>query len=171
MSFHFLDFFVPVSCLIALSLSWKDVNARYMSACYLLSSVICLLTLNWALTKPIGFYAWSMLMTGIFLVFVFGRRYWAYKFENIKFFSDAYEQHRYTPQEAGLVIISLVCIISNFITLVEVYLYWIDWLDNAYYKLYIRDSLQKLAIVLTSLIYLSFGIKTLRKQELSEESL
>jgi hypothetical protein len=123
------------------------------------------------MTKPIGFYAWSMSMTGIFLIFVFGRRYWAYKFENIKFFSDAYEQHRYTPQEAGLVIISLVCIISNFITLVEVYLYWIDWLDNAYYKLYIRDSLQKLAIVLTSLIYLSFGIKTLRKEELSEESL
>lgn len=165
MSFHYLDFLVPVTCLITLILSWKDINARYMSICYLLASAICLATLNWAMTKPIGFYAWSMSMHALFLVFVFGRRYWAYKFERIKFFSDAYEHHKYTSQEACLVIISLICIISNFVTLVEVYLYWIDWLDQAYYKTYVRDLLQKITIVFTSLVYLSFAIKTLNNRE------
>lgn len=170
MSFHFLDLLIPISCAITLCLAWKDINARYMVVCCLLSSIVCLLSLNWAMTKPIGFYAWSMAMSGLFLVFVFGRRYWALKFGYIKFFSEAYDQHRYTPQEAILVAVSVICIVSNFITLVEVYLYWKYWFDNAYYKLYVRDNLQKFMIILSSLVYLSYGFKVSMKKELNQES-
>jgi hypothetical protein len=169
MNFHFLDFLGPIVCLISLVVAWKDINARYMLFCCLLGSAVSLLTLEWAMTKPILFYAWSMSMSAIFLILLFGRRYWAYKFDRLQFFSEAYEQHRYTPQEVILVVISFVCIISNFITLVEVYLYWIYWLDNAYYKLYVRDFLQKFMIILSCIVCFSFVFKTSRKQSLNSQ--
>ncbi|GMM82983.1 hypothetical protein [Pseudoalteromonas sp. MTN2-4] len=163
MTIPHLDWLGPIVCLFTLALTWKDINIRYLLLCCLLSSVIGLSTLSWAMTKPILFYLWSMSMSGLFFIFVFGRRYWAYKFQKISFFTKAYEQHRYTLQEATLLIVSLICIFSNFITFIEVYLYWIDWLDNAYYKLYVRDFLQKFMIVISTLVCFSLVFKSNRK--------
>ena len=154
------DYFALVCYLFALFFSWKDINARYLILCILASSAVALSTLEWAFSKPIGFYVWSMSMSLLFLLFVFIRRYVAYKFYRIKFFAEAYDKHTYTVQEATLIAISLVCVVNNFVAFVEVYFYWIDWLDNAYYKLYVRDNLQKLMIILTSLVSLSFTIKS-----------
>ena len=171
MNFHFLDLLGPIVCLVSLVATWKDINARYMLFCTLLSSLIGLLTLEWAMTKPILFYMWSMSISSLFVVFVFGRRYWAYKFQRVRFFTEAYEKHRYTPQEAILLMISFICILSNFITFIEVYLYWINWLENAYYKLYVRDSLQKLMMILASVVCFSFVFKIKRKSELNSQEI
>jgi hypothetical protein len=171
MNFHFLDWLGFVVCFISLIAAWKDINARYMLTCCLLSATVGLLTLQWAMTKPILFYLWSMSISGLFVIFVFGRRYWAYKFQRVSFFKEAYEQHRYTPQEAILLIISFICILSNFITFVEVYFYWIDWLENAYYKLYVRDSLQKIMMILASVVCFSFVFKIKRKSELNSQEI
>lgn len=169
MSFHFLDWLGLIVCFISLIATWKDINARYMLICTILSSLVGLLTMEWAMTKPILFYIWSMSISGLFVVFVFGRRYWAYKFQKVSFFTEAYEHHRYTPQEVILLIISFICIVSNFITFIEVYLYWIDWLENAYYKLYVRDFLQKMMVILASVVCFSFVFKTKRKSEFDSQ--
>jgi len=164
------DLFGLVVCITGLFVTWKDINVRYIFFCCIFVSVLSLLTLQWALTKPILFYVWSMSMSALFLVLLLGRRYWAFKFEKIRFFSVAYEEHRYTPQEITLVIISIICVLSNLITFLEVYLYWIDWIENAYFKLYVRDYLQKFMSILSVLVCFTLVFKTSRKFELSSKN-
>jgi hypothetical protein len=154
------DYIASALYVFALIFCWKDINARYLILSILSVSLIGFATLDWAFAMPIGFYAWSMGMSGLFIIFMLGRRHLAYRLSHIEFFAQAYKNHTYTVQEALLYIIALICILSNFITFVEVYLYSIYWLDNAYYKLYIRDGLQKLMIILTSFVCLSFTIKS-----------
>ena len=111
-----------------------------------------------------------MSMSAVFLVLLLGRRYWAFKFEKINFFSVAYEEHRYTPHEITLVIISIICVLSNLVTFIEVYLYWIDWIENAYFKLYVRDYLQKFMSILSVLVCFTLVFKTSRKFELNAKN-
>ncbi len=163
MSLVIYDFLIPAALLISLFLSWKNINARFMILCFMFVEAINLLFSSWALTMPIGYYIWSIAMSGVFLVFVLGRRYWAYKLKAFKFFNDAYENHAYTIQETLLVFLFTLSIINNFIAFVEVYLYWVDTISNAYYKLHIRDIVQKAIFFIAAFVCFSFGLKHSKK--------
>lgn len=144
---------------ISLCISWNDNNARFLILSFLFVEAISLLTLDWAMTKPIGYYAWCMLMSLIFIVFVFGRRYWAYKLQRIDFFANAFDKHRYTKQETTLVLIFSLSFIINLVTLIEVYLYYVDVIDNAFIKLYFRDYAQSVLFILAAFVCLSFAMR------------
>ena len=105
MSLAYFDFLIPIALLISLLLSWRNINARFMILCFIFVEVINYLSLSWALSMPIGYYLWSMAMSGVFLIFVLGRRFWAYKLRAFTFFHDAYENHVYTIQETALVLL------------------------------------------------------------------
>jgi len=159
MSTYLLDYIVPITLIFSLLLAWKDSNARFLILSYCLVSLIGLFTVEWAKTMPIGFYLWNIAMAMLFLIIVFGRRYWAHRFSELSFFSHAYEEHRYTPQEAILVVITLLCIVNNLIAFIEVYLYSIYWLDNAYYKLHLRNSIQNGLLILSCIVCYTFVMK------------
>lgn len=154
------DYLIPASLIFASLLCWKDINARFLILSYSFVTVIDISTYDFARTMPIGFYLWSLSMSVLFLVFVFGRRFWAYKFSTIKFFADAYKHHRYTVQETALVLIALFCILNNLIAFLEVYFYSIYWVDEMLYKMNFRDTLQRIMLVLSALTCFSFAIKT-----------
>lgn len=159
MSSYLLDYLIPFTLVISLFLSWKDINARFLVLTFLFVEFISLSTVEWALEMPMGFYAWSMLIYSTFLTFVFGRRFWASKLSSISLFNQIYDNHRYTPQEAILVIIFGFSVVINLVTLIEVYLYKIYFIDNAYFKLYVRDNLQHFLLFLAAFLCLSFGVK------------
>ncbi|TMN89504.1 hypothetical protein CWB72_10740 [Pseudoalteromonas phenolica] len=159
MSAALFDYLIPITFITGLFVCWKDINARFTISCFLIPTTISTMTLSWAMSMPVGFYIWSIVTSGIFLCFVFSRRYLAYKFKQIPFFEDAYKQHTYSVQEAVLILISLVCIFNNTIALVEVCLYLNYWIDNAYYKLYVRDNLQRIMIIMSAVVGFSYAIK------------
>jgi len=163
MNLVFFDFLIPTALIISLFLSWRNINARFMILCFIFVEAINFLSLSWALTMPIGYYVWSMAMSGVFLVFVLGRRFWAYKLRAFTFFNDAYVNHTYTIQETALVLLFTLSILNNFITFAEVYLYFIDLISNAYYKLHIRDFVQNVIFVIAAFVCVSFGLKSSKK--------
>ena len=159
MSLYYLNFLIPIVLVISLFLSWKNNNARFLILSYMFVEVLSLTTYSWAKLMPIGFYLWSMCISLTFLIFVFGRRFWAYKLRGINFFSSAYENHSYTIQEVSLVIMFSLSAIINLVTYIEVYFYSIYWLDSAYIKLFVRDYAVSLINIVAALICLSYVIK------------
>lgn len=160
MTLYYLNFLIPIVLAISLLLSWKDVNARFMILSYAFVEVISLMTYNWAIKMEVGYYLWSMGISLIFLIFVLGRRYWAFKLSSIEFFSEAYEKHRYSIQEAALVTLFLISAIVNLITFIEAYAYVEHWSDSLYVKRHIRDYVQSGANILAALICVSFALNS-----------
>ncbi|TMO57109.1 hypothetical protein [Pseudoalteromonas phenolica] len=160
MTLYYLNFLIPIVLAISLLLSWKDVNARFMILSYAFVEVISLSTYGWAKGMQVGFYLWSMGISIVFLICVFGRRYWAFHLSSIKFFSEAYEQHRYSIQETALVLLFLLCAAVNLITFIEVYAYTEYWIDNLFIKENVRDFVQSSVNILAALICLSFVVKS-----------
>ncbi|KZN64934.1 hypothetical protein N473_12920 [Pseudoalteromonas luteoviolacea CPMOR-1] len=158
----FFDYFnvvLPVALFLALFISWSNINARFLILIYGFVEVINLLSLDWAMSMPIGYYAWCMFMNVLFLVFVFGRRYWAYKLSYFSFFDKAFDEHKYSLQETTLVLLFSLSFLINFITLVEVYLYYIGWFNNAYIKLYVRDLVQTVLHIMASIVCITFALR------------
>ncbi|MBQ4840112.1 hypothetical protein [Pseudoalteromonas luteoviolacea] len=157
--FDYFNILLPAALLISLFISWDNINARLLISIFLAVEVLGLLTIEWAMNMPIGYYAWCMFMNGLFLTFVIGRRYWCYKLQRFDFFAKAFDEHRYSLQEAALTGLFILSTLINFITLVEVYLYYIDWISNAYFKLYVRDLVQTSLHVLASMACVAFALR------------
>lgn len=163
MTLYYLNFLIPIVLAISLLLSWKDVNARFMILSYAFVEVISITTFEWAMTMKIGFYLWSAAISAIFLLCVFGRRYWAFRLSSIQFFSDAYKHHRYSLQETALVLLFLFSAVVNIITFFEVFAYSQYMINTLYVKENIRDFVQLSVNILAAIICLSFAIKSSKR--------
>ena len=113
---------------------------------------------------PIGYYAWYMFMNALFVVLVTGRKYWAYKLQRFDLFYDLFDKHEFTLQESALTFLFISAFIINFITLTEVSLYYGHWIDNAYFKLYIRDIAQSFIHILASMACITFAFRFSKKE-------
>lgn len=162
MSLYYLNFLIPIVLVISLFLSWKNINARFLILSYMFVEVLSLTTYSLAKSMPIGFYLWSMFISLIFLIFVFGRRFWAFKLSRFGFFKLAYEQHKYSVQEAALVFIFSISVLINLITFFEVYFYSMYWIDNAYIKLYVRDYAHSIVNIVAAIVCLSYSFKSVQ---------
>ncbi|MDK1290060.1 hypothetical protein [Pseudoalteromonas umbrosa] len=141
----------------SLIISWKNIAARWLLMIYFLLEWADLILSDWSRTMPIGFYAWCMLLCVVFAAVIWWRHLIAYRFRQFEFFKQVYLQHKYTQLDKRLIYIFAFTFVVNLVTLIEVYLYSIWVLQDAWFKLNVRDVLHNAAQIAVSLVCLHYA--------------
>ncbi|KZN67902.1 hypothetical protein N478_16900 [Pseudoalteromonas luteoviolacea S4060-1] len=162
-----VDHLHPFVIAYGLILSWKVATARWFLISYLIVATFNLGMYPYAMQWSTHFYIFEVFLAIVFLVPIIYRRNLAlliYRKSGIDFYRQIYEKQTLSAQECMIILIVTLSMIINLITWFEVLAYKYYWLDNAYFKLYIRDNIQLLVQIILCGCFLTYAIKAESKE-------
>ncbi|WP_125560999.1 hypothetical protein [Pseudoalteromonas rubra] len=150
---------------LALLLTWKDVNARWLifTLCALqaIDMIAFPIVINWTQ----HYYIWCVLLNLVFIIVVIGRKQWAnilFEKTRVKFFNQVIQNYNFTVAECAFLVMYSASIIVNLITWGEVQLYAHKIISTPLFYSYIYTPAQIVIHTLESLAVITFVANQLR---------
>ncbi|MCF6441205.1 hypothetical protein L1077_17350 [Pseudoalteromonas luteoviolacea] len=170
--YNILDHIFPLVVFIGLLLSWKVATARWFLISYVVVVTTSLLTMHLTIQWNTHYYIFESLVNLAFFIPIFYRRSLAlmlYQKTGTKFYLYVYQKQTLSTQECTIAIVVALSIIVNAITWLEVLAYKYYLIDNAFFKLYLRDNIILLIQVILCGCFLTYA-STAKSKELNYEN-
>ncbi|ESP90795.1 hypothetical protein [Pseudoalteromonas luteoviolacea] len=151
---------------IALFISWKNINFRYLIS--MLIAIELFDSATYLHIVPLGsvYYLWGAFVCALFIIPVMGRRLIAGKLESkFAFFKQAKESYHFTKQEGGLLFLYFLTAITFLITFVEISLYKIQLTSGVPFRIHMYGPFHTLISFFELFLVISMVVGNKTRQE------